>query len=140
MKTIPTAEQLNPFDDLDGRAAVRRFLGKTMVEAEALFRENSMLYQEDLMWMGPEAFKYYFPAAVSYIQSEASQGDEDMVRCLASVIDFRLDGDRESVDAVSEEVIALSDAVLGNPEKFHDAVPVSEDVLAQYRGFHERYS
>lgn len=62
MVTLPTAEELNPYDDLDGRVACRHFLGKSLAEAEALFRENEIYYQEDLMWMGAKAFCFYVQA------------------------------------------------------------------------------
>jgi hypothetical protein len=58
--SLPTAREINPIpEDLDGRCAERHFLGKTLDEAEALFRENSLCYQEDLMFMGVSAFRFY---------------------------------------------------------------------------------
>ena len=53
---LPTAEEINVFDSLDERCAVKNFLGKDLDQAQALFREISLYYQEDLMWMGPKAF------------------------------------------------------------------------------------
>jgi hypothetical protein len=55
----PTREEINVYDSLDERVAVERFLGKNLEEAEALFGENLCRYTEDLMWMGPVAFRYY---------------------------------------------------------------------------------
>jgi hypothetical protein len=70
---LPTAREINPVPtDLDGKCAERHFLGKTLQQAEALFREASILYQEDLMFMGPIAFRFYVQAAISYIQSDAA--------------------------------------------------------------------
>ena len=57
---LPTVEEINPIpEDLDGQTAVQNFFGKSLEEAEALFRENSLCYQEDLMFMGASAFRFY---------------------------------------------------------------------------------
>ena len=70
---LPTAREINPIPtDLDGKCAEKHFLGKTLDEAETLFREASIIYQEDLMFMGAPAFRFYVQAAISYIQSEAN--------------------------------------------------------------------
>ena len=38
--TLPTRQEINPYDDLDGRVACEHFLGKSLNEAEALFRSE----------------------------------------------------------------------------------------------------
>lgn len=48
--TLPTCQEINPHDDLDGRTASDHFLGKTLQQAEALFRESPIYYQSDLLW------------------------------------------------------------------------------------------
>ena len=80
--SLPTAKEINPYDDLDGQYAEKHFLGKTLDEAEALFRESSITYQEDLMFMGPVAFRFYVQAAINYVESESARGDSDMISCL----------------------------------------------------------
>ena len=101
---LPTAQEINPIpDDLDGRHAVQNFLGKSLAEAEALFRQNSLFYQEDLMFMGAPAFRFYAQAAISYIQSEAATGDADMIHCFAGILEHRLkseSGELASVGAL----------------------------------------
>ncbi len=67
-ESVPSASEINVFDSLDERAAVRYFCGKSLREAEELFRSNSLAYADDLMWMGPKAFAYYLKAASNYIQ------------------------------------------------------------------------
>ena len=69
---IPSRSDINVFDTLDERDACEHFLGKNIDEAEALFREDFLCYQEDLMWMGPRAFRYYVHAAINYIHSDAA--------------------------------------------------------------------
>ena len=85
---LPTAREINPIpEDLDGECAERHFLGKSLEEAEALFREASITYQEDLMFMGVSAFRFYVHAAISYIQSESATGDPDIISAFASIIE-----------------------------------------------------
>ena len=50
--TLPTAADINVHDSLDEQHACQVFLGKSIDQAEALFRENGLFYQEDLMGMG----------------------------------------------------------------------------------------
>ena len=69
-----------PNGSLDEGSACKHFLGKTLTEAEALFREASLYYQEDLMWMGPRAFQFYLPAALNDLKSEAARGPNDRMR------------------------------------------------------------
>ncbi len=89
--TLPTHQDINVFDSLDERAACEHFLGKNLDEAEALFRENALTYQEDLMFMGASAFRFYVQAAINYIQSEAATGDADMINCFAGLLEHRLE-------------------------------------------------
>lgn len=84
----PTREEINVFDSLDERVACEHFLGKDLSQAEALFRENGALHQEDLMWMGPVAFAYYLPAACRYLASRAADEDAHFAQCMMHVIDF----------------------------------------------------
>lgn len=57
--TLPSREDINVFDALDGRVACRHFLRKDLDAAEALFREKSACFEEDLPWMGSMAFRFH---------------------------------------------------------------------------------
>jgi len=74
---LPTYEDICPSDipTLDAEWAAKNFLGKTLADAEAMFRENFIHYTDDLTDMGTVAFEYYLPAAWNYITSEASRDD-----------------------------------------------------------------
>lgn len=87
---LPTAEEINVSDTLDGRCAVENFLGKSLEEAESVFRENFRRSQEDLRFMGPKAFCFYLPAAISYLRSAASEGNSDAVRLFCGMVEHRL--------------------------------------------------
>jgi hypothetical protein len=99
---LPNAAEINLFDSLDERTAVEHFLGKELKQAEALFRENFLVYQEDLMWMGPIAFRFYVPAAIDYLLSEQSDNDTDAVSSFCGVIEFRLDHEPAEVTPVGQ--------------------------------------
>ncbi|MFM7315484.1 MAG: hypothetical protein ACKO5E_00925, partial [bacterium] len=81
MNRKPTEQEINVYDSLDERCAVKNFVGKSQQEAELMFRENFLTYQEDLMWMGPVAFAYYLVPAMNYLKSIHSNGDSDAVSC-----------------------------------------------------------
>lgn len=112
---LPTVEDINVYDSLDERHAVRSFLGKGLREAENLFRENFSHYQEDLMWMGPKAFCFYLPAAVHYLLGDDSHGDHNAVREFCMVVGFRLDYD--SAEIVSAKPV-IRRGILGILDRF----------------------
>ena len=89
--TIPTIDDINFYGSLDEQAAVEHFLGKNLLEAEELFRDNSRCYMEDLMWMGGPGFCYYVKAAICYIKSESAIGDSDAILCFEGSIGFQLE-------------------------------------------------
>jgi hypothetical protein len=89
---IPTAEEISVFGSLDEGHACAHFLGKNVSEAQALFADKaitSLTYLEDLMWMGPVAFRYYVAAAIAHLQSESSKGDFDFLNGFAGTLEFR---------------------------------------------------
>ena len=88
---LPTSDEINVFDSLDERCAVKNFLGKDLEQARSLFAENFLRYQEDLMWMGPKAFAFYVPAAISYLLSEEADNAADAVSSFCGLIEFRLE-------------------------------------------------
>ena len=93
MTPLPTRNDINVFDSLDERIACDHFFGKSLEEAEQLFRELPLVYQEDLMWMGPVAFRYYVTAVIGYIKSDFATGDSDIINCYGGLLEFRLETD-----------------------------------------------
>jgi hypothetical protein len=85
---LPTTEEIHPFDTLDERYAVEHFLGKDLGQAEALFREDFMRHKEDLMCMGPIAFRFYVPAALNFLLSVEEADPDDMVSVYDYLVDF----------------------------------------------------
>ena len=132
-ESLPTSREINPFDDLDGREAEQHFLGKTLDEAEALFRENSLYYQEDLIWMGPVAFSFYLRAALSYLKSASAQGDSDIVSCLCAVLEFHLQHDAEAVCKASDTMAELCRYVLVAYNRFDVDETIYGDLRVKYQ-------
>ena len=128
--TVPARSDINVYDSLDERRACEHFLGKTVEQAEALFRENSLYYQEDLMWMGPVAFCYYVHAAINYIRSEAATGDSAIISCLASLLAFRLEHQSPQLKPVAQPLAAVCGYILEHYHRF-DLTP---EIFGSLRG------
>ncbi|MDA7978121.1 MAG: hypothetical protein MPJ50_05050 [Pirellulales bacterium] len=97
---VPSYEDINVFDSLDERAAAKNFLGKDLKQAEEMFQEGLEFFTEDLMFMGPQAFCYYVQAAIAYLTSPASKGDETGVFSFCSTLEFWLSEDWEKISPV----------------------------------------
>jgi len=107
--TLPTRADINVHDSLDERAACDNFLGKTLEEAEALFAENALYYQEALMHMGPAAFRFYVEAAIRYIRATH---DDAMVFAFAGVLECRLEFDRPEMVPIASRLAAICRYIL----------------------------
>jgi hypothetical protein len=120
MSELPTTDDINVYDTLDERAAVEHFLGKDQADAEVLFRENFLYYQEDLMWMGPRAFCYYLPAALAYVVRDASNVGSLELGFLLNVIEFQLQDNEEAIAPVFLALRDAIDVVLDSIERLDD--------------------
>lgn len=127
---LPTEAEINVHNSLDEKVASEHFLNKTVQQAEALFRENSAHYQEDLMWMGPRAFHFYLQAAINYLQSEHSTGDDHFIDCLHEIVVFRVE--QEGFVLALERVNEMIDYVINNYEKFDVHTDTYGDLLRKY--------
>ncbi len=128
---LPTKEEINVYNSLDEISACEHFFNKTLEQAEALFRENSAYYQEDLMWMGIYAFNFYLQAMILYLQSDDSAGDDHLIDCLYATIVFRSD-EKEFIVAV-DRINELIDYVIKNYEKFNVNNDIYGDLREKYR-------
>jgi hypothetical protein len=136
---LPTAKEIDPYDSLDGRAACKNFLGKSLDEAEALFRENSLHYQEDLMWMGPVAFRYYIQAAISYIQSEAATNDSAIASCIAMILEFRLEHESADLVPIADQLAFICRYIIEHYERFDLTPEIYGDVRARIQALQQTF-
>jgi len=129
---IPTLLEISPSNglDLDEKEAVAHFLGKDVLEAEALFRDNFVHYSNDLHWMGPVAFGYYFPAFASYLNSAESAGYGDVVNSLLVLLEIRMNSDAASLIPVKDKLLCCLDYCIDNYSKFE----VNADVYGDLKG------
>jgi hypothetical protein len=104
---------------LDAKAAYERFNGATLDEAFRMISEDALNRQEDLMFMPAICFRYYLPAYLSYLTSDAARGDSDGASCVFGLIDYRLDD--LSVDAVLLRTTAETIAYVGERQEWYDA-------------------
>lgn len=88
---LPTASDINVHDSLDEQYAAKHFSGKDLQQAQLLFQENFLSYQEDLLWMGPKAFCFYVQAAIDYLLSPESKCGRVDLFIFCSIVESRLD-------------------------------------------------
>lgn len=131
--TQPTAKEINVHDSLYERHACKVFLGKSIEEAEALFRENACSYYGDLMWMGPVAFRFYVTAAMRYLRSEASSGDSDAINCFVGVLEFRLEHESAELVPAAAELASICDFIVQHYDRFDLNLEIYGDVRARCR-------
>jgi hypothetical protein len=124
--SLPSRQDINVHDSLDERSACEHFLGRTLEQAEALFRENWHYYQEDLMWMGPAAFRFYVQAVFRYIQSEAAAGDSSVISCLAMILEFRLEHESAELAPIADQLVSICAYIIDQRERF-DFTPETLD-------------
>lgn len=115
---LPSLADINVHDSLDERWAVGNFLGKTLEQAGELFRESAITYQEDLMFMGPVAFRFYVPAYVNYLRSAASSGDPDAVNCFVSLVRHRWEYEPAELEPVRGLLAEACRTVLAEWDRF----------------------
>lgn len=138
--TLPTAKEINVHDSLDEQHACKIFLGKSIEEAEALFRENAIFYHEDLMWMGPVAFRFYSAAAIRYIRSEAASGDSDAINSLVGVLEFRLEREPPAeLIPIAAELASVCDFIIQHYERFDIAPEIYGDIRARFQALGQAF-
>jgi len=128
---IPTREDINVYDSLDERTACDHFLDKNLEEAEDLFRQNSQYYQEDLMWMGPRAFRYYINAAINYLQSESASGDSDVLLWFGGILGFWLKFYKHELVPVARQLAPACRFLLEHWNRF-DTDSLRSDLKEEY--------
>ena len=137
---LPTAKEINVYDSLDEKEACKHFLGKNLDEAEALFRENAAYYQEDLMWMGAVAFRYYVQAAIRYIESEAAIGDSGIINFFAELLEFRVEHEVKELAPVADQLATACRYIIEHFDRF-DLTPENYgDVQARLVALRQAFS
>jgi hypothetical protein len=137
---IPTREEINPYDDLDGRVAYENFFGKNLDEALELFRQSPIYYQSDLLWMGIVAFRFYLPAAIRFIKQETNGEHPDFVAHFASTLESRLENEATQLSPVANQLVDVCDYIIQNWSRFEEGAEAYGDVLARYKILRRAFS
>ncbi len=87
----PTVNELvgPPPHGLDEWCTLKNSLGKTQNEARALCKKTSAV-TEDFTYMAAAGLCYYLPAALSYLESEDSEGDWDFAHGLLCALSIQV--------------------------------------------------
>lgn len=102
--------------------AFEKFHGKTITEAVQLFEENSLYYQEDVMFMPSRVFGNYLFAYATYLLFDAAAGDLDGANCFIALIDFKAQMQPAEIVPVWDEVSQILDR-LASSQGFYGASP-----------------
>jgi hypothetical protein len=89
---------------LDAQCAYRNFHGKSLEEAVKLFEENALRYQEDVVSMPGRVFGYYLKAYMTYLMSDAAQGDSDGASGFITLIAFKAEYRPEDIAPLWPEI------------------------------------
>jgi hypothetical protein len=119
---LPSRLDFDPFGgDLDARCAWNNFGGLSLKKAYDLFLTNPLRYQEDFMFMGGQAFDYYFPVLDLYVREirGSDAGDDCQVAILGSAVaaQFEWNGADPS-PALVNEIEDLTEYVLTHFDQF----------------------
>ncbi|MBI5801350.1 MAG: hypothetical protein HZA92_11605 [Verrucomicrobia bacterium] len=75
---LPTEKDFDPWNGcLDAQHAWKQFGGLDLEQAHEKLCENPLNYQEDFMFMGPKAFKFYFPVVDRFLRREREPWEFD---------------------------------------------------------------
>ena len=133
MSHLPTFDEISVYGSLDEQCAVDHFLGKDLAEAEALFRDNFIYYQEDLMWMGPSAFCFYVDAAINYLLALESEGDSDAASSFCGVVEFQNAHYAASISPAYARLRSAIDRILRDFDRYDCDPNIYGDVPKRYR-------
>lgn len=139
----PSAKEISPrfgsgHEGLDERFAREMFLGRSLLEAEELFRQNALFYGGFLHWMGAAAFRFYVKAFVSYLKSEHAKDDPDAINGFA----FNLETWSKKPRAVVPEAAELGEVcryVVEHYEKFGAKPEIYGDLRPQYQALAAKF-
>ncbi len=115
------------------KRAWQRFGGKTLDEACELLLSYPIRYDEDFMWMGAPAFKFYFPVIDRYLRSipVAIQFTLDAAWLLSACIQMHFDCHKD-MSGLHEPIISLCDYVCAHPTHFDENLERQQEITARW--------
>lgn len=138
--SLPTRREICPYDDLDGRVACEHYLGKSLHEAVALFREQPSYYEGDLLWMGPVAFRYYVRAAIQFIRGlDAGHLQGEFIPGFAGTLRLRLQQEAQEMAPVATELAGICGYIVEHWARFGVDPQFYGDVRARYAALQQAF-
>jgi len=121
MKHIPTDSEWRSAPwCLDIACAYDHFFGKSVDEAQKLFEDNALYYQEGLMFMPTPCLSYYITSYLQYLLSDRSRGDSDGASCFFVLVDDRY-SDISKFDSGTVHQVKAVLQKLGTHQYWYDA-------------------
>jgi hypothetical protein len=116
---------------LDGKWALKNFLGKTQTEAFEMCGCNSAV-TEDFTYMAAAGLCYYLPPALAYLESDESDGDWDFASGLMCALSSQVAifGMRGKPLALIRQIAEYCDS---HRDKFSISDELFDDYLAKIR-------
>jgi hypothetical protein len=126
---LPTEQEINPEGDCcDGQTAVDHFLGKSQEQITNAWAKHGHYYYEDLYYMGPRAFCFYFPAVVDYVTTAGTRDDNDVAGDLCPVVESRLKYHFAEIREALPAIVRFADFVLTHYDDFGYDPDFNEDL------------
>ncbi len=132
---LPVADDfLDPRSrDLDEHHAVQMFLGKTPEQAQEIFRQNFLFYQEDLTYMRAPAFRFYVVPAIAYLTGGSATGDSDAASTFCHVLESRLNADPGALAPIRSFIAGAIRQVLDRFDLYECDSEIYGEVPSRYR-------
>lgn len=108
-------------DNLDAEWAFKQFAGKSLQDAEIMFRENALYYQEDLISMPAVAFNCYAPVFAKYILSEHAESDSDGASSFLNMVIELLGANISLASPTTVKVLLDTAEIVSSKQKYYDA-------------------
>jgi len=82
-------------DERDGACLKKNFSNKTRADVVRMFEQRAAAnIADDFLWMSHKGLSYYLPAALSYLESLASERDDGFVDWITCALSLRCRNDR----------------------------------------------
>ena len=108
-------------NNLDAECAFKQFAGKSLKEAEEMFRDNALHYQEDLLAMPAIAFNYYAPVFAKYVLSNNAKGDSDGASSFLHMVIELIQANRSLATEKTEHTLIAAAKIVATRQAFYDA-------------------
>ena len=108
-------------DNLDAEWAFKQFSGKSLEDAEKMFRENALYYQDDLIAMPSIAFNCYAPVFAKYILSEHAESDSDGASSFLHLVIELLQANRSLAALETVKILLDAAKIVSTKQNYYDA-------------------